>query len=80
MGLPELLARNVLKRNLLLNHKVHEYYRNFVRETNVANMSFLFVDFYSLILGRMVIPYRWNTIRMGLSIICFKGPQVDFPN
>ena len=33
-----------------------------------------------MILGRLIFPIQIATIRMGLSIICFKGSQVDFPN
>ena len=53
---------------------------NLVRETNLAN-----VVVFPLILGRFLrrclcILIDFATIRIGLSIICFKGSQVDFPN
>ena len=35
---------------------------------------------FPLILGRLVFPIKIATIRIGLSIICFKGSQIDFPN
>ena len=38
-------------------------------------MPILFVKFFSLDSGIQI-----ATIRMGLSIICFKGSQLDFPN
>ena len=58
-----------------------KYYRNLVRETNLANVAVLFVESFPLILARFIFPYRYvATIRMGLYIICFMGSQVDFPN
>ena len=38
-------------------------------------MAILFVECFPLIL-----PIQIATISMGLSIICFEGSQVDFPN
>ena len=43
-------------------------------------MLVLFVKSFSLDSGKMDFPIQIATIRMGLSIICFKGSQVDFPN
>ena len=43
-------------------------------------MAVLFVECFPLILVRLMFPYRYLCIRMGLSIICFKGSQVDFLN
>ena len=42
--------RNVFKGNLLLNHlvQIKKYYRNHVRETNLANVAVLFVGRFSL--------------------------------
>ena len=39
----------------------------------------MFVEFFSLDTGKIDFPIQIATIRMGLSIICFKGSQVDFP-
>ena len=30
--------------------------------------------------GDIDFPIQISTIRMGFTIICFKGPQVDYPN
>ena len=38
------------------------------------------MEFFSLDSGKIDFPIQMATIRMGLSIICFKGSQVDFPN
>ena len=57
-------------------------YRNLVRETNIANVAVLFVEFFPLVLGSLYsdgFSHTTCTIRMGLSIICFKESQVDFP-
>ena len=43
-------------------------------------MTVLFVESFSLDSGRIDFPIQIATIRMGLSIICFKGSKVDFPN
>ena len=43
-------------------------------------MAVLFVESFSLDSGKIDFPIRIATIRIGLSTICFKGPQVDFPN
>ena len=43
-------------------------------------MAVLFVESFSLDSGKTDFPIQTATIRMGLSIICFKGSQVDFPN
>ena len=67
------------KRNLLLNHKVH-YNRNLVRETNLANVAVLFVESFFLDSGKINFPIQRATIKIGLSIICLKGSQIDFPN
>ena len=69
--------RSVFKRILLLNHLL---FHLFVRETNLTNVPVLFVERFSLDSGKMDFPIHIATIRMGLSIICFKGSQVDFPN
>ena len=42
-------------------------------------MAVLFVEGFSLDSGTIDFPIQIGTIRMGLSIICFKGSQVDFP-
>ena len=51
-----------------------------MRETNLTNVPVLFVEFFSLDSGKMAFTIQIATIRMGLSIICFKGSQVDFRN
>ena len=43
-------------------------------------MAVLFAESFSLDSGKIDFPIQIATIRMGLSIICFKGSQVDFPN
>ena len=43
-------------------------------------MAVLFAESFPLILGRLIFLIQIATIRMGLSIICFKGSQVVFPN
>ena len=44
-------------------------------------MAVLFVEsFFLLDSGNIDLPVQILTIRMGLSIIWFKGSQVDFPN
>ena len=43
-------------------------------------MTVLFAESFSLDSGKIDFPIQIATIRMGLSIICFKGSQVDFPN
>ena len=43
-------------------------------------MAALFVGSFFLDSGKMDFPINIATIRMGLSIICFKGSQVDFPD
>ena len=43
-------------------------------------MAVLFLERFSLDTGKIDFPIQIATIRMGLSIICFKGSQVDFPN
>ena len=40
----------------------------------------VFVESFYLDSGKMDFPIQIATIRMGLSIICYMGPQVDFPN
>ena len=35
---------------------------------------------FPLYSGKIDLPIQIATIRLGLSIICFKGPQADFPN
>ena len=47
---------------------------SFVRETNLTNVPVLFVGSFSLGSGKIA------TKMMGLSILCFKGSQVDFRN
>ena len=60
-------------------------------ETNLTNVVVLFVESFSLILGFFLLtlgflcilmdfPIQIAIIKMGLTIICFKGSQVDFPN
>ena len=43
-------------------------------------MVALFVESILLDSGKIDFPLRIATIKMGLSIICFEGSQVDFPN
>ena len=43
-------------------------------------MAGLFVMSFSLDSENIDFPIQIATIRMGLSIICFKGSQVDYPN
>ena len=43
-------------------------------------MAVLFIESFSLDSRKIDFPIQIATIRMGLSIICFKGSQVDFPN
>ena len=43
-------------------------------------MAVLFAESFSLDYGKIDFPIQIATIRMGLSIICFKGSKVDFPN
>ena len=43
-------------------------------------MAVLFAKSFSLDPGKIDFPIQIATIRMGLSIICFKGSQVDFLN
>ena len=43
-------------------------------------MAVLFAESISLDSGKIDFPMQIATIRMRLSIICFKGSQVDFPN
>ena len=50
------------------------YYRNLVGETSLPNVVVLFVD-SSLGSGKYFVQIA--TLRMELSIICFKGSQVD---
>ena len=40
----------------------------------------MFAESFSLDSGKIDFPIQIATIRMGLSIIYFKGSQVDFPN
>ena len=54
-------------------------YRNLIREANLAYMAVLFLERFSLDTGKIDFPIQIATIRMGLSIICFRGSQVDFP-
>ena len=67
--------RNIFERNLLLNHQVHENYRNLVLETNLANVAVLFVENFSLDSGKIDFPIQISTIRMGFRDIhyMFKG-------
>ena len=53
---------------------------NLVRETDLANVAVLFVMSFSIDSGVIDFLIQISTIRMGLSIICFKGSQVDFSN
>ena len=55
-----------------------KYYRNLVREKNLANVAIL--ESFSLDSGKIDFPIQKATIRMGLPIICFKGSHVDSPN
>ena len=61
--------RNVFKQNLLLSHLSKSF---FVVETNLTNVAcHVCREFFS---GKMDSPIQIaTTIRMGLSIICFKG-------
>ena len=43
-------------------------------------MAVLFAESFSLDSGKIDFPIQIAAITMGLSIICFKGSQVDFPN
>ena len=43
-------------------------------------MAVLFVESFPLDSGKIDFPIQIARIRMRLSIICFKGTQVDFPN
>ena len=45
-------------------------------------MAVSFVNSFSLDYGKMDYPIQIATIsmRMGLSSVCFRGSQVDFPN
>ena len=43
-------------------------------------MVVLLVESFSLDSWKIDFPIQIATIRMGLSIICFEGLQVDFPN
>ena len=43
-------------------------------------MAILFVESFPLDSGKLDLPIQIATIAMELSIICFKGSQVDFPN
>ena len=50
--------RNVFKQNLPLTHKVQikKYYRNRVKEANLANVAVLFVESFSLDTGKIDFP------------------------
>ena len=43
-------------------------------------MAVLFVEFFPCFWEDIDFPIQIATIRMGLSTICLKGSQVDFPN
>ena len=43
-------------------------------------MAVLFAERFPLDSGKIDFPIQIATIRMGLSIICFKGSRVDFTN
>ena len=43
-------------------------------------MAVFFVESFSFDSGKIDLPMQIATIRMGSSIKCFKGSQVDFPN
>ena len=43
-------------------------------------MTVLFVISFSLDSGKIDFPMQRASIRMGLSIMCFKGSKVDFSN
>ena len=43
-------------------------------------MAVLFVESFSLDSGKIDFPIQVATIRIGLSIMFYKGSQVDFPN
>ena len=51
------------------------YYRNLVRETNLANVAVLFEKIFPLDSRKFDFPIQIAT----LSIMCFKGSKVDFP-
>ena len=54
--------------------------RNLVMETRLVNVAVLFVMSFPLDSGKINFPIQIATIRMGLSLMFFKGSQVDFPN
>ena len=43
-------------------------------------MAVLFIERFSLDSGKIDLPIQIATIRMGVSIICFKWSHVVFPN
>ena len=58
----------------------YKYFRKLVRETNLANVAVLFVECFSLDSGKIDLFIQIATIKMRLSIICFKGSQLYFPD
>ena len=68
--------RIVLSRNLLLIPKSKlkkKYYRNLVRETNLANVAVLFVGSFSVHSGKIDYPIQIATIWLGLQVRIQRG-------